>query len=272
MTPGAGRRGRAADRRGARGYVERMPGSRWSAVAHSAGGARGARRRPVDLVLLDMYLPDRHGLELLRRCARRARRATSSRSPRRATWRSSSARCRRGGAVPAQAVHVRGVPSNKLLEQYAAFRRTLEAGDDAIDQRGVDAVFGAMRPAPRRRTAAQGTQRRDARGGAHDARRGGERAHRRRGRRPDRLVAGDGEALPGASRGPRAVDARHPLWRHRPPARGVSTRQVVTESGLTGPQALPTHHSPSSVERLVAERVDARALGQRVSRPARAGT
>jgi response regulator of citrate/malate metabolism len=33
------------------------------------------------------------------------------------------------------------------LRQYAAFRRTLESGDEAIDQRGVDAVFGAMRPA-----------------------------------------------------------------------------------------------------------------------------
>ncbi|EDY45561.1 response regulator [Streptomyces sp. SPB074] len=48
-------------------YVERVPGFTVAAVAHSAASARRAlERTPVDLVLLDLYLPDGHGLQLLR--------------------------------------------------------------------------------------------------------------------------------------------------------------------------------------------------------------
>jgi len=50
------------------GYLERMPGVRVAGVAHS--GREALRRtdelRP-DLVLLDVYLPDLHGIEVLRR-------------------------------------------------------------------------------------------------------------------------------------------------------------------------------------------------------------
>ncbi|WP_431036875.1 response regulator [Streptomyces sp. P6-2-1] len=48
-------------------YVERVPGFTVAAVAHSAAAARRAlERTPIDLVLLDLYLPDGHGLQLLR--------------------------------------------------------------------------------------------------------------------------------------------------------------------------------------------------------------
>ncbi|MGC5344364.1 response regulator [Streptomyces sp. DT24] len=48
-------------------YVGRVPGFEVAAVAHSrAEAARALERTPVDLLLLDLYLPDGHGLRLLR--------------------------------------------------------------------------------------------------------------------------------------------------------------------------------------------------------------
>ncbi|WP_299529156.1 response regulator [uncultured Streptomyces sp.] len=48
-------------------YVERVPGFEVAAVAHSrAAAVRALERTEVDLLLLDLYLPDGHGLQLLR--------------------------------------------------------------------------------------------------------------------------------------------------------------------------------------------------------------
>ncbi|MFE9248317.1 response regulator [Streptomyces sp. NPDC007088] len=48
-------------------YVERVPGFRVAGVAHSAAAAhRELERVEVDLLLLDLYLPDGHGLGLVR--------------------------------------------------------------------------------------------------------------------------------------------------------------------------------------------------------------
>lgn len=48
-------------------YVGRVPGFEVTAVAHSrAEAVRALDRAPVDLLLLDLYLPDGHGLHLLR--------------------------------------------------------------------------------------------------------------------------------------------------------------------------------------------------------------
>lgn len=48
-------------------YVTRVPGFEVAAVAHSrAEAVRLLDREPVDLILLDLYLPDGHGLTLLR--------------------------------------------------------------------------------------------------------------------------------------------------------------------------------------------------------------
>ncbi|MBM9510588.1 response regulator [Actinacidiphila acididurans] len=48
-------------------YVERLPGFEVAGVVHTGGAAlRLLERRPVDLVLLDLNLPDGHGLHLVR--------------------------------------------------------------------------------------------------------------------------------------------------------------------------------------------------------------
>ncbi|MCG5218527.1 response regulator [Streptosporangium soli] len=48
-------------------YVERMAGFRVAGVVRSGGEAlRFLRSHPADLVLLDLYLPDMHGLDLCR--------------------------------------------------------------------------------------------------------------------------------------------------------------------------------------------------------------
>ncbi|RKN08417.1 response regulator [Streptomyces radicis] len=50
-----------------RQYVERVPGFTVRGTAHSATAARRALQRvQVDLLLLDLYLPDGHGLRLVR--------------------------------------------------------------------------------------------------------------------------------------------------------------------------------------------------------------
>ena len=49
-------------------FVERVPGFRLVGVARSCADARRLlRRAPADLLLLDMHLPDGHGLDLLAR-------------------------------------------------------------------------------------------------------------------------------------------------------------------------------------------------------------
>lgn len=50
-----------------RQYVERVPGFTVVGVVHSGGEVlRVLRRQPVDLLLLDFYLPDAHGLDVCR--------------------------------------------------------------------------------------------------------------------------------------------------------------------------------------------------------------
>ena len=50
-----------------RQYVERVPGFTVVGVVHSGGEVlRVLQREPVDLLLLDLYLPDAHGLDICR--------------------------------------------------------------------------------------------------------------------------------------------------------------------------------------------------------------
>lgn len=128
-----------------RTYVERLPEFTVVAVSRTFQDAvRVLGGEEVDLVLLDMNLPDGHGLELLHQL--------------RATGRLHdviAVTSARDADVVRQAV-AQGVVAYLLkpftfamfevkLRQYAEFRRTLDR-DTSIDQSTVDAVFGAMRP------------------------------------------------------------------------------------------------------------------------------
>jgi response regulator of citrate/malate metabolism len=128
-----------------RTYVERVPGFAVCGVARSFQEAvRMLRTSTVDLLLLDMHLPDGHGLDLLRQLRALGQpidviAVTSTRD-----------------VEVVRAAATLGVVAYLLkpftfamlrtkLEQYRTYRDTL-APEQAVDQESVDAVFGAMRP------------------------------------------------------------------------------------------------------------------------------
>lgn len=130
-------------------YVGRLAGFELAGVARSAGEAvRLLDRDPgVDLILLDMHLPDGHGLGLLQRLRAEGRQVdviavTSARDTevvRRAVSQ---------GVVlyllkPFTFATFRG-----KLEQYAEFRERLESSPVDVVQDDVDQLFGALRTRP----------------------------------------------------------------------------------------------------------------------------
>jgi len=126
-------------------YVGRIDGFEVVAVARSAGdAARVLGREPVDLVLLDMHLPDGHGLGLVR------------------SMRAAGHLCdiiavtsARDADVVRQAV-AHGVVLYLLkpftyptfrakLEQYGAYRASLAGGGQEFAQEEVDGLLGSLR-------------------------------------------------------------------------------------------------------------------------------
>ncbi|GAA2472829.1 response regulator [Streptomyces thermolineatus] len=128
-----------------RAYVERVPGFTVVGTVHSGGDALRFvnRHGPVDLVLLDLYLPDGHGLQVVRNLRAAGHTAdviavTSARDL----------------AVVRRAVSL-GVVQYLLkpfafpalrdrLERYARFRDTLHGGE-AAGQDEVDRALSALR-------------------------------------------------------------------------------------------------------------------------------
>ncbi|WNV73687.1 response regulator [Geodermatophilus sp. DSM 44513] len=129
-----------------RAYVDRTPGFATAAVAGTGAAALDALSRvPVDLVLLDMNLPDAHGIDLCRRIrgAGAAVDVLAVTSARELT------------VVRAAAAH--GVVGYLLkpftypalrdrLAAYAEYRSRSREPGDAAGQDDVDRVLGAMRP------------------------------------------------------------------------------------------------------------------------------
>ncbi|MFP8959270.1 response regulator [Streptomyces nanhaiensis] len=137
-------------------YVSRVPGFAVAGVAHSrAEAGRALERLEVDLVLLDLYLPDGHGLALVR--ALRAAGHTTD------VFAVTSAR---DLAVVREGVSL-GVVQHVLkpftfpalrerLQRYARFRETIAcAGAQARSQAEVDRALAALR-APGRVTLPKG--------------------------------------------------------------------------------------------------------------------
>ena len=129
-------------------YVGRVPGFELAGVARSAGDAvRLLAREEVDLVLLDMHLPDGHGLGLLQRLRAEGRTVdviavTSARDTdvvRRAVSQ---------GVVLYLLKPFTFAAFRSKLEQYAEFRARLESAPGDVVQDDVDQLFGALRSRP----------------------------------------------------------------------------------------------------------------------------
>lgn len=129
-------------------YVGRVPGFELAGVARSAGEAvRVLVREEVDLILLDMHLPDGHGLGLLQRLRAEGRTVdviavTSARDTdvvRRAVSQ---------GVVLYLLKPFTFAAFRSKLEQYAEFRARLESAPGDVVQDDVDQLFGALRSRP----------------------------------------------------------------------------------------------------------------------------
>ncbi|MEU5239572.1 response regulator [Streptomyces lydicus] len=128
-------------------YVSQVPGFRVAGRAHTAAQALAAlERTPVDLVLLDHYLPDETGLALVRRLRQLGHRTdvimvTAARDV--ATIQDAM----RSGALQYLVKPFGYSGLRAKLDGYAALRRTVEGvgGRGQAGQEQVDRIFGAFR-------------------------------------------------------------------------------------------------------------------------------
>jgi response regulator of citrate/malate metabolism len=129
-----------------RAYVDRTTG--FTTVAVSGTGAHALAtltRSPVDLVLLDMNLPDAHGIELCRRIRAAGvdvdvLAVTSAREL-------STVRAAAAHGVVGYLLKPFTYPAlRERLEAYAVYRAQVARGGDASGQSEIDRVLDAVRP------------------------------------------------------------------------------------------------------------------------------
>ena len=138
-------------------YVGRVPGFELAGTARSAhDAARFLAGDPdVDLVLLDMHLPDGHGLGLLQQV-----RAAGHRCDVIAVTSARDADVVRNAVTQGVVLYLLKpftfATFRAKLEQYAAYRASLAdpSGAEELDQEDVDALLGSLRttrppPCPR---------------------------------------------------------------------------------------------------------------------------
>ncbi|MFJ8921628.1 two-component system, CitB family, response regulator [Streptomyces sp. LamerLS-316] len=124
-------------------YVTKVPGFRVAAMAHSAAEAlTRIGETPIDLILLDHYLPDRNGLAVVRELRALGHHTdvimvTAARDV--ATVQAAM----RHGALQYLVKPFAYAGLRTKLEAYAALRRTFEGGGEA-EQTEVDRLFGAL--------------------------------------------------------------------------------------------------------------------------------
>ncbi|MFJ8149167.1 response regulator [Streptomyces sp. NPDC096048] len=125
-------------------YVEKVPGFHVAGEAHSASEAlhRVETLPRLDLILLDHYLPDRTGLDVVQEMRRRGHQTdvimvTAARDV------STVQAAMRQGALQYLVKPFAFAGLRAKLEAYAELRRTLDGGGEA-EQAEVDRIFGAL--------------------------------------------------------------------------------------------------------------------------------
>ncbi|MFD9004646.1 response regulator [Streptomyces sp. NPDC059582] len=125
-------------------YVEKVPGFHVAGEAHDAAQAlcRMEELPRLDLVLLDHYLPDETGLEVVQEMRRRGHQTdvimvTAARDV------STVQAAMRQGALQYLVKPFAFAGLRAKLEAYAELRRTLDGGGEA-EQADVDRMFGAL--------------------------------------------------------------------------------------------------------------------------------
>ncbi|MFE9428004.1 response regulator [Kitasatospora sp. NPDC006697] len=131
-------------------YVERSPGFRVVATVHTCADALRALDRarasgkPVELTLLDLYLPDGHGLRLCR-TVRAAGHATDIIAVTSARDLAMVRQAVSAGVVQYLLKPFSSAALRDRLENYARYRQTLDRPGGAIGQDEVDQAFAALR-------------------------------------------------------------------------------------------------------------------------------
>jgi response regulator of citrate/malate metabolism len=127
-------------------YVDRTPGFTTVAVARTGALAVDALARfPVELALLDMNLPDVHGIQL----CRRFRAAGFDLDVLAVTSARELATVRAAAALGVVGYLLKPFTYSALRDRllaYAEYRRTLTEAGDAAGQAEVDRLLGAARP------------------------------------------------------------------------------------------------------------------------------
>jgi response regulator of citrate/malate metabolism len=125
-------------------FAADVPGFRVVGVGHTAGEAQElVDRHAPDLVLLDNYLPDRHGVELARGLPCDVLLVTADSSA--ATVRAAVS----SGAVGVLVKPFRAEDLAAHLGAYQRYRRALPASAGELGQEGVDRALAALRPVVR---------------------------------------------------------------------------------------------------------------------------
>ncbi len=128
-----------------RGFIERLPSFFVTGVAHTARDAidRAERDRP-DLVLLDIYLPDRSGLEVLRELHATGRPPVDVIAITAANDVETLRSALQGGVVHYLVKPFQFNAFREKLETYAALRARLGQVRE-VDQQGIDELYATLR-------------------------------------------------------------------------------------------------------------------------------
>ncbi len=128
-----------------RGFVERLDGFAVAGVAHTAAEALAlANSLRPDLVLLDVYLPDRSGLEVLRELRESGRPPVDVIAITAAKDVETLRAALQGGVVHYLVKPFQFNAFREKLESYAALRARL-ATQGVVEQRDVDRIVGLLR-------------------------------------------------------------------------------------------------------------------------------